>query len=204
MRIIGTVIHGGGEANINYKRQMPAAAVHCPEVAEFGQDGTINLRLEEPIDKGVADCWTPKIAWKPEVLLDEPWDQSTTREEEFGFVKIKLECPLDGPLYGAWIIFPSGHGATYLDPKLVEIITAQLVGGERLRQGTRCAVHLDHEPQKRRPHYFGEDIFQVADARFAFLVISFGPNQCGISRNKSISIMAISPAAASASALVAS
>jgi hypothetical protein len=158
MRIIGTVIRGGGEASINYKRQMPAAAVHCPEVAGFGHDGTINLRLEEPINKGVADCWTPKIAWKPELLLGKPWDQSTAREEEFGFIKIKFECPLDGPLYDAWIILPSGHGATYLDPKIVEVITAQLVGGERVNYETRCAVHLNHDPAKPRPRSFGEDI----------------------------------------------
>jgi len=87
----------------------------------------------------------------------KPWDQSQDRPEEFGFVKIKLECPLQGPLYDARIIFPSGHPTTYLDPYLVEVIAAEIIGGQRVKHGSRCAIHLDHTPIKPRPSSFGEE-----------------------------------------------
>ena len=63
-------------------------AGHCPAIAGCGLFGTINVRLDQPIDKGHADCWTPLIPWKPKVMGGQPWDQTKDRWEEFGFTSI--------------------------------------------------------------------------------------------------------------------
>jgi hypothetical protein len=85
MRITGTIIHGEGLAQVNYERMIAAAAVHCPAVADCGRFGTINVRLDQLFDKGHADCWTPRVVWRPLRGLDQD------REEEFGFVRVELE-----------------------------------------------------------------------------------------------------------------
>lgn len=151
MRFAGTVRQGQGHAAANYERMIAAAAVHYPAVADCGRFGTINVRLDQPLDKGRADCWTPRLVWKPVEAL------GGDREEEFGFVEIKLEYPISGRLQDAWIIYPSGHQATYVDPYLVEVIAADLIGGERLAPGSLCAVHLEHVPPIVRPSSFGDN-----------------------------------------------
>jgi hypothetical protein len=83
--------------------------------------------------------------------------EENDREEEFGFTRVKFEYPLGGQLHDAWIIYPSGHSATYLDRFFVEIIAANLIGGSRVPPETRCAVHLDHAPSKARPSSFGDN-----------------------------------------------
>ncbi len=154
VRITGTIKPGQGDASKNYERMIAAAAVYCPAVANCGLHGTINVHLDQPLDKGHADCWTPRIPWKPVFWNGKEWDQKIDREEEFGFIEIKFEHSLDGQLYDAWIVLPSGHGATYYDRFLVEIIAAELIGGCRLEYHTRCAIHLDHVPSIARPSSF--------------------------------------------------
>jgi hypothetical protein len=150
VRITGTIKPGQRNASKNYERMIAAAAVYCPAVANCGLHGTINVRLDQPLDKGHADCWTPRIPWKE-------WEQKIDREEEFGFIEIKFEYPMGGRLYGAWIVLPSGHEATYYDRFLVEIIAAELIGGRRLDYQTRCAIHLNYDPPIARPSSFGDN-----------------------------------------------
>ena len=151
MRIIGITTSGEGSASGTNKRQIAAAAVYCPAVADCGRFGTINVRLDQPFDKGHADCWTPRIPWKPKTLGGKPWDQSKDRDEEFGF--------------DAWIIFCSGHGSTYFDTHYVEIIASELISGRRMKPDSRCAIHLDHAPSIARPASFGDNWVPPDDPR---------------------------------------
>jgi hypothetical protein len=151
LRITGTVTGGQGLAAINYARIIDAASAHCPEIANCGRFGTINVRLDQPFDKSRADIWTPKVSWRPVVRLDEDV------VEEYGFVSVKLEYPIRGALHEAWVVFPSAHAATYLDRYLVEIIAAELISGQRLRSESLCAVSLDHGPALPRPSSFGDN-----------------------------------------------
>ena len=64
-RILGTIQPGQGDASKNCQRLIGAAAVHCPEIADYGLFGTIDVQLDEPFDKTRADCWTPKLVWVP-------------------------------------------------------------------------------------------------------------------------------------------
>jgi hypothetical protein len=89
------------------------------------RDTKLIFHLDQPLDKSHADCRTPRSPSKPLVLGGKPY-QGDDRKEEFGFIKIKFEYPLDGQLYDAWIILPSRHGATHFDASTVEIIAAVL------------------------------------------------------------------------------
>jgi hypothetical protein len=162
VRITGTIRRGQGYASTNYPIMIAAAALHCPAVANCGKYGTINVVLDQPLDKSHADCWTPRIGWRPVVWGGQPY-QGEDRPEEFGFIKIKFEYPLDGQSYDAWIILPSGHGASYFDAFLVEIIAAELVGGSRVAYESRCAIHLDHAPSIKRPSSFGDNYVKTND-----------------------------------------
>jgi hypothetical protein len=151
LRITGTVTGGQGLAATNYVRVIAAASAHSPQIANCGRFGTINVRLDQAFDKSRADIWTPKVSWRPVVRLADDV------VEEFGFVSVKLEYPIGGALHEAWVILPSAHTATYLDPYLVEIIAAELIGGQRLRSESLCAACLDHGPALPRPACFGDN-----------------------------------------------
>jgi hypothetical protein len=153
LRITGTIRPEGGDglARWNYPVLIPRAAVHCPDVANFGKDGTINVELDKPLDKGYADCWTPRVTWNPVAGADRI---GTTRIEAFGFIKIKFECPIAGDqfLHDAWIVFPEGHPFSY-EGHGIEIIADHWITGAV--RGARCAVHVDHAPAIQRPDWFG-------------------------------------------------
>ena len=156
MRITGTTKSGQGDASTNNRVSIPAAALHCPAVANYGLHGTINVQLDQRLSKSHADCWTPRFPWRPLVWKGKPY-QGKDRDEEFGFIKIKFEFPLNGELYDAWIMLPSGHPATYFDPYTVEVIADVLVGGQRIAPENRCAIHLDHTPLTARRPSFGDN-----------------------------------------------
>jgi hypothetical protein len=143
-RTLGTIQPGQGDASKNYQRMIAAAAVHCPEIANCGLFGTINVHLDEPFDKTRGDCWTPKLPWVPVSFNGTPWDQTTSRLEEFGFVRIRFEYPLNGDIHNAWIVFPSLHPYSYSNQEPVEVIAAELIGGCRVQYYSRCAIHLKH------------------------------------------------------------
>jgi hypothetical protein len=140
-----------GLASHNYPVIIPLAAAHCPDVANFGKDGTINLELDQSVDKGRADCWTPRLTWHPARGADVIGEE---RKEAFGFTKIKFECPVgeDQVLHDAWIVFPEGHPFSY-ESNSIEIIADQWITSAQ--RGARCAVHVDHSPGIHRPIWFG-------------------------------------------------
>ena len=98
-----------------------------------------------------------KNSVEPIVLGGRPWPQNQDRPEEFGFTSITFEYPLDGQLYDAWIIYPSGHEASYFSSDLVEIIASELIGGRRVERDSHCAINLDHTPSIGRQPLFGDN-----------------------------------------------
>lgn len=145
-RIVGTIIPGNRKAQINYPLLIPRLVEHCPEIKGFGKDGTINIRLDQGVCKGNADCWTPRT-WYSHTGED------SERPEAFGFIRVELEYPPDKRAsYSAWIIIPEGHSATYVADTIVEVMAAVRVPG--LRYNSRCAVHIDHAPLIPRPAWF--------------------------------------------------
>jgi hypothetical protein len=162
--ITGTTERGQRDARENYPNMISAAASYCAAVADCGRYGTINVRLDDGVDKSRADCWTARLLWRPLVEKGKPYC-GDDRSEEFGFIKIKFEYPLPGQLYDAWIILPSGHGATHYDACFVEIIAGELIGGSPVPYEARCAIHLDHTPSIMRSLSFGDNWVKKDDPK---------------------------------------
>jgi hypothetical protein len=157
--IAATIVAGQGKAALNHRVLIPRIAVHFPEVAKCRQFGTINVRLDQALDRSHADFWTPHIAWIPAQM---PGADRAHRLEAFGFIKIAFECPLGGPIYEAWIMLPEGSNMTYLDDQ-AEIIADVFIDGAAY--GSRCAVHIDHSLGVAAPSWFGEIYGQSLKAR---------------------------------------
>jgi hypothetical protein len=119
-------------------------------VAKCSEFGTINVALDEPLDRRRADFWTPQIAWIPGVM---PGAERAHRLEAFGFIRIGFECPLGGARYTAWIMLPEGSVLTYREDR-AEIIVGEFVTS--VAYGARCAIHIDHIPAIAAPPWFGE------------------------------------------------
>ena len=145
VRVTGKVIRGEGNAGRNHFILIPLLAAHFPEIANCRQFGTINVQLDQPLDKSRADVWTRRLIWEPVQLPER-------RIEAFGFIKIRFECPLKGPAYDCWIILPEGSRLTYRDDK-VEIIADVFVHG--VEYGVDCAIDIDHTPSIAVPPSFG-------------------------------------------------
>jgi CTP-dependent riboflavin kinase len=145
VRITGTVIRGEGNAARNNSVLIPRLAVHFPEIANSSQFGTINVQLDQSLDKSHADIWTRRIIWQP-----VQWTER--RLEAFGFVKVKFECPLNGPRYDCWMILPEGSKITYRDDE-AEIIANIFI--ESVGYGVNCAIDMDHTPSIAAPPSFG-------------------------------------------------
>jgi CTP-dependent riboflavin kinase len=144
-RITGTIIRGEGNAARNNSVLIPLLAAQFPEIANSNRFGTINVRLDQLLDKSRADVWTRRIIW-------QPIRRTERRLEAFGFVKIRFECPLNGPRYDCWIILPEGSKITYRDDE-VEIIADVFI--DAVAYGVACAIEIDHTPSVAAPHAFG-------------------------------------------------
>ena len=146
IRVTGKVIPGAGDASRNHVVLIPLLATHFPEIANCRQFGTINVQLDQglDLDKSRADVWTRRLIWNP-VWMER-------RVEAFGFIKIRFECPVNGPAYDCWIIIPEGSRLTYRDDK-VEIIADVFVEG--VEYGADCAIDIDHTPSIPVPPSFG-------------------------------------------------
>ena len=147
IRITGKIFRGDGDAGRNHPVLVPLLAPHFPEIANCSQFGTINVQLERPLDRSHADVWTRRVIWHPVQLRAKE-----RRIEAFGFIKIRLECPLGGPTYDCWIILPEGSRLTYLDDK-IEIIADVFVQGAAY--GVACAIEIKHAPSIPAPPSFG-------------------------------------------------
>jgi hypothetical protein len=144
-RITGTIIRGERNAVRNNCVVIPLLAVQFPEIAKAGQFGTINVRLDQLLDKSHADIWTRRVVW-------QPTQRTERRIEAFGFIAVKFECPLGGPSYDCWVILPEGSIITYRGNEL-EIIADSFI--ESVGYGVRCAVDIDHTPPIVAPPSFG-------------------------------------------------
>ena len=63
--VTATIIPGQGNAARNHRLLIPRIAARFPEVANCSQYGTINVQLDQSLDRSCADFWTPHIAWIP-------------------------------------------------------------------------------------------------------------------------------------------
>jgi hypothetical protein len=145
-KLTGTISKGQGDAHINYKVLIPQVALHCPDIAKCDQFGTINIKLDHPIDKNHADCWSPQISWKPVTTL------GNERLEAFGLIRIALQFPIDGQTYTAWIIISEGHPNSYHGDDIEVICEVHIPGVD---PGKTCAIYIDHTPLIPRPDWFG-------------------------------------------------
>jgi len=148
--ISATVVRGQGNAAVNHRVLIPRIAARFPEVARCSDFGTINVQLDQPLNRCHADFWTPQIPWIPAQMLGS--DQAI-RVEAFGFIRIALECPLGGPRHVAWIMLPEGSHLTYSQDR-AEIVAGIFVPGAAY--GARCVIHIDHLPALAVPRWFGE------------------------------------------------
>jgi hypothetical protein len=144
-RVTGTIIRGEGNAARNHPVLIPLLATECSEIACSNQFGTINVQLDQFIEKSRADIWTRRIIW-------QPVQRTERRLETFGFIKIKFQCPLDGPAYDCWIILPEGSDITYRHDR-VEIIASEFI--ESGGYGVKCAIDISHTPSVAAPPAFG-------------------------------------------------
>jgi hypothetical protein len=148
--ITATIIRGQGNAAANNRVLIPRIAARFPEVAKYGEFGTINVQFDKPLDRSRADFWTPHVPWIPAQM---PGAERAHRLEAFGFIRITFECPLTGPNYVAWIMLPEGSDLTYCEDG-AEVIAGVFISG--VAYGARCAVHIDHELAQPAPPWFGE------------------------------------------------
>ena len=144
----GIIIEGDRLAYINHDVLIPQLAQLFPEIAACRPFGTINLKLDEPLQKHCADVWTPQITWRP--LVPPP---RIPRVEAFGFTRIKVAGPMSDKNHDAWILLPEAARSSYNDWQ-AEVIVGVLVRG--VEYGRRCAIQLGHAPSAVRPKWFGE------------------------------------------------
>ena len=144
----GIIIQGDQLAYINHGVLIPQLAELFPEIAACRPFGTINLKLDEPLQKHCADVWTPQIMWRP--LVPPP---RIPRAEAFGFTRIKVAGPLSDKIHDGWIMLPEAARSSYND-RQAEVIVDVLVQG--VEYGRRCTIQLEHTPLVARPKQFGE------------------------------------------------
>src|SRR5262249_7970424 len=119
----GIIIRGDQLAYINHDVLIPQLAQLFPEIAACRPFGTINLELDEPLQKHFADFWTRQIMWRPLVPLPR-----IPRFEAFGFTRIKVAGPLSDKIHDGWIMLPEGARSSYND-RQAEVIVGVLVPG---------------------------------------------------------------------------
>jgi hypothetical protein len=143
LSIKGTRVSGQGAANENLKVLLPLLASDCPGI-EKCYPGTINVQLELPLQKKLADKWTQRT-WDPVFALPP------NRDEGFGFIEISFECPSGSQPRQAWILLSEGAPLTY-DPFCAEIVAPDL---RPLPPDTPCVIHLARLPTQQAPKWFG-------------------------------------------------
>lgn len=122
------IIPGLRVATKTLARQLPLIVQDFPEIADC-YPGTLNLRLELPLEVVRPDHSTPPLAWTP----------SGRTREIFDLLRIELEfshlpTPVEAWLYVAHL---SPHRST---PTLHEVIAPKLALGD-IRQ---CRIHLPY------------------------------------------------------------
>lgn len=130
--IEGTVFKGAGVASKNIKSQLPHLVGLFPDVKNI-YFGSINVKLEKPLQTLSWDLTTSPIAW---------WDVDETQghwaHERFGFLEIDFEYPIGGSLHRAWL-FDCHNSAYHTDPVRFEIISERIDG---LSYGQQCKLYI--------------------------------------------------------------
>ena len=122
--------------------------------------GTINLTLDRPLR-------IPKFDY---TTLPTPWWDVDERSpgrwaiERFSFLEIKLEAPIDGALYRAWI-FDCHNSAYHSDPTRFEIISEKIPS---IASGQRCRIHIGGIPKNQM-----EPGFLISAVRGLFYVLKY-------------------------------
>jgi hypothetical protein len=148
--IAGVTVKGDGDATQNYPRAMAPCSGIVPGIMEYAKFGTLNVQLEEAIDKSRAHYWVLGIAWTPIGFQGCLWPQSEKACESFGFIRAKLEYPPKGQRYDVWIVMPDSANRWH---DRIEILAREQIGGSRLPYGSPCAISIDQSCLKVRPEH---------------------------------------------------
>lgn len=126
LTLCAQIIPGLGVATGTLARQLPLIAQDFPEVADCFP-GTLNLKLELPLEITRPDHRTHPLAWTP----------SGKTREVFDLLRIELELPHFPAPVPAWLYVAhrSPHRAT---PTLHEVIAPWLAIGDI----SQCLIHL--------------------------------------------------------------
>ena len=121
--IDGIVVRGLEGAAITLKKQIPLIAEEFPEIRDCHR-GSINIKLERALQVANPDYRTRPIAW------------GDPNPEVFGFLRVSIQVPCDGPMSRAWIYIPysSPH---FANPNQVEIISPKIPG---VVYGSNCRL----------------------------------------------------------------
>lgn len=126
MSLQAIIVPGLGVATGTLARQLPLIAQTFPEIMDC-YPGTLNLKLELPLEVIRPDHRTPPLAWTP----------SGRTQEVFDLLRIELEfAHLSAPV-NAWLYVAhnSPHRST---PTLHEVIAPKL----RLEDVRKCRIHF--------------------------------------------------------------
>jgi hypothetical protein len=88
-------------------------------------DGTINVRLNHPLQVRLPEIVTPPLPWFP----NDP-----NINERFGITEIELE--VNGNFYQAWL-YTAECSPHRFDDLMAEIITEHIPG---IKDGVKCAI----------------------------------------------------------------
>jgi hypothetical protein len=123
--IDGTVVRGFQVARETLEKQIPLVAAEFPEI-QYCYRGSINLKLECGLRIDHPDHRTRPIDW------------GDPTPEVFGFLRVSIQFPCDGPAFRAWIYVP--YNSPHLsDPSHVEIIAEQISG---IEYGALCRLQI--------------------------------------------------------------
>jgi hypothetical protein len=123
--IEGKVVRGCQVAQQTLAKQIPLIAPEFPEI-EKCHHGSMNIELECGLGIIKHDHETGLIIWEG------------LPGEQFGFLRIRLEFPIDGSQHTAWIYTPynSPHRQ---NRRQVEVIAAII---ENVEYGSQCRIHI--------------------------------------------------------------
>lgn len=125
--IDATIQSGWGAARRSLAVLKPHLRGYLPQIDQC-YDGTINLRLDQPLRVLNPDLETDPIQW----------GGPGTATEVFGFQEIEFEFPIGGPRHRAWILIP--HNSPHFNDLFgAEVIAAQIPG---VKASERCRIHI--------------------------------------------------------------
>ena len=132
LTIAATIVPGQGDAATNHRVLIPRIASAFPGNREMQPFGTINVQLDQPLDRSYADFWTPQIPGFPVQLGGA---KPVPRTEGFGFIRIELDARLTGQLILPGSSCPKARFD--LSRGKAEIIASEFIDGVALWRALR-------------------------------------------------------------------